>query len=613
MLNPSFPFLFWRINGNNLEGNHGQHDIENLIPNTTLATVLAQNNWWGTTNNAAIAQRIWDWNDDHNLGQVNYTPILDGPVQSAPAYVRSVTLTPESPVGIQTVTYDIDFSRKMDTNDYPDVWFYRSKRDTWKNYNPSNSGLPGEVVFSIAICIDGSKWFATNKGFARFNNAKWTILNKSNSGLPSNAIMALGCEDDGKLWVGTGDSGVASYDGSNWNVYNKSNSGLDSNHVSSIAIDENGTKWFVAGSGVARFNDLEWTIYNTSNSGLHSDDITAIAVNKNGTAWFGTRNDGVASYDGSMWNKYDTSNSGLPHNEIYSVAVDNNDVVWFGTHGAASFDGKKWVVYNAINSGLSSGIIQAIHVDHENVKWFGTNDNFIFSFDGLEWEKYNILDSGVPPDYESIGAIAVDKNFDKWFGTFEGGVSVLFGGKDYIINENQDWESISRFRATYDMNSLISRDTYKVSVSGILGEDNLKIALNETFTFTVDYAGPIGDKTPPPEPQVTACAGSSLDNLFAYWSGSDPDSSITLYQYAIGTSSGGSDVVNWTNTTETAFERTGLGLIAGQTYFISVKARNEGGLWSKAGTPPGVVAGSGTCTNTFRYTYLPVIFKNYSD
>ncbi|MDO8673930.1 MAG: kelch repeat-containing protein, partial [Dehalococcoidia bacterium] len=41
--------------------------------------------------------------------------MLISPSGDAPAYVRAVTLTPPSPVGIQTVNFDVEFSRGMDT------------------------------------------------------------------------------------------------------------------------------------------------------------------------------------------------------------------------------------------------------------------------------------------------------------------------------------------------------------------------------------------------------------------------------------------------------------------------------------------------------------------
>jgi uncharacterized membrane protein len=69
-----------------------------------------------------------------------------------------------------------------------------------------------------------------------------------------------------------------------------------------------------------------------------------------------------------------------------------------------------------------------------------------------------------------------------------------------------------------------------------------------------------------------------------------------LYSYAIGTTAGGIDVVNWTNTPNTSFLRSGLGLIEGRQYYISVKARNAGGLWSAVGLPPAVIAGQASCT-----------------
>jgi PKD repeat protein len=41
--------------------------------------------------------------------------------------------------------------------------------------------------------------------------------------------------------------------------------------------------------------------------------------------------------------------------------------------------------------------------------------------------------------------------------------------------------------------------------------------------------------------------------------------------------------------------RSGLNLLAGQTYYASVQARNAGGLWSSIATSNGVVAGAGVC------------------
>ncbi len=146
-----------------------------------------------------------------------------------------------------------------------------------------------------------------------------------------------------------------------------------------------------------------------------------------------------------------------------------------------------------------------------------------------------------------------------------------------------------------DFNTLVPRGTYILTVQSAMGSDGIQIAKNSATAFTVDYAGYINDTTPPPAPTVAACAAATPDTLSAHWSASDPESTIDRYQYAIGLTPGGAEVVNWTFTTLTEATRTGLTLIAGQTYYVSVKARNEGGLWSVAGSV-GVVAGSGGCS-----------------
>ncbi|MBN2148005.1 MAG: fibronectin type III domain-containing protein [Anaerolineales bacterium] len=175
--------------------------------------------------------------------------------------------------------------------------------------------------------------------------------------------------------------------------------------------------------------------------------------------------------------------------------------------------------------------------------------------------------------------------------------------------DNALWVDETHFQASYDITALVARGEYRITVDGAFGTDRMEIALDDSTTFTVDYAGAVADTTPPAPPSVTACAGSEAVHLYANWSASDPDSAITLYQYAIGTTPVGAEVVNWTNTTETSFDRNDLGLTAGQVYYVSVRARNEGGLWSEPGTPLGLTAGSGVCATNSKFVYLPMVGK----
>jgi subtilisin family serine protease len=109
---------------------------------------------------------------------------------------------------------------------------------------------------------------------------------------------------------------------------------------------------------------------------------------------------------------------------------------------------------------------------------------------------------------------------------------------------------------------------------------------------TGNYAyGKIGDSTPPTTPVVTddGATTTSTTTLHASWTSSDPESGITEYQYAIGTSPGATDTVAWTSTGTTPnVTKTGLSLVNGTIYYFSVKAKNGAGLWSAAGYSDGI-------------------------
>lgn len=76
---------------------------------------------------------------------------------------------------------------------------------------------------------------------------------------------------------------------------------------------------------------------------------------------------------------------------------------------------------------------------------------------------------------------------------------------------------------------------------------------------------------------------SSNTQLAANWSvTSDPNSGIARYWYAIGTSPGAVDIVNWTdNWYADTIVHTGLSLTYGETYYFSVRAENGAGLLSE--------------------------------
>ncbi len=112
-----------------------------------------------------------------------------------------------------------------------------------------------------------------------------------------------------------------------------------------------------------------------------------------------------------------------------------------------------------------------------------------------------------------------------------------------------------------------------------------------TFMGVASYTP---DATPPSTPIVAddGAATSDTTQIHASWSSSDPESGITEYQYAIGTSAtdpGSGYVVDWKSAgTATEATESGLSLESGQTYYWYVKAKNGVGLWSEVGVSDGI-------------------------
>jgi len=100
--------------------------------------------------------------------------------------------------------------------------------------------------------------------------------------------------------------------------------------------------------------------------------------------------------------------------------------------------------------------------------------------------------------------------------------------------------------------------------------------------INVDWTPPSGGNSINDGTGADINTTSSLTTLSANWTASsDNNSAISRYWYAIGTSPGASDILNftdnWFNLTTTD---TNLSSVVGQNYYYSVKAENGAGLLS---------------------------------
>ncbi|OGS24907.1 MAG: hypothetical protein A2297_03665 [Elusimicrobia bacterium RIFOXYB2_FULL_48_7] len=129
--------------------------------------------------------------------------------------------------------------------------------------------------------------------------------------------------------------------------------------------------------------------------------------------------------------------------------------------------------------------------------------------------------------------------------------------------------------------------TYYFSVKSINGAGLYSTTSNSNGVVVMSTA----DTSAPVIGAVRDGAGADIgwtmtgNTLAANWDpATDPESGITAYQYAIGTTAGGTNTAGWTTLGYNYYSvtRSTLALVAGTTYYFSVKAVNGNNLTSAA-------------------------------
>lgn len=254
-------------------------------------------------------------------------------------------------------------------------------QNQWVIYTTYNSGLPSNMIGSIYIDSNNTKWITTTNGLAKLNGNTWTVYDTTNSGLPQNMCGSVAKDKLNNIWLTTANKGFVKYNGISWIIYNSFNTGMPLNNPGNIAFDGNNTKW-IGGYGLFKYNDTNWVWYNDTNSGLPSNSVISVFV-KNNIIWAGTETAGVARFDGNNWTVYNHFNSGLPWNWVTMINLDYYNNFWFTTYGGGvakfKYEQNLWTVYNTENSGLHHNNTYSIYIDNNNVKWIGASGFAIFN------------------------------------------------------------------------------------------------------------------------------------------------------------------------------------------------------------------------------------------
>jgi M6 family metalloprotease-like protein len=162
-------------------------------------------------------------------------------------------------------------------------------------------------------------------------------------------------------------------------------------------------------------------------------------------------------------------------------------------------------------------------------------------------------------------------------------------GANDVLNWTEN--GLSKSATAYGL-SLTNGQAYYFAVMSLNGSGFYSVGITLSNGQRVDATAPVAPARVNDGAGSDAAYTGSLTQLSANWpAASDPESGVTGYLYAAGTSPGGTDVIPWTaNGLTTSVTRTGLSLVNGQAYYFSVKAVNAAGTESTVAVSDGQTA-----------------------
>jgi ligand-binding sensor domain-containing protein len=262
----------------------------------------------------------------------------------------------------------------------------------------------------------------------------------TNGGLISRGIYIIKVDAQGHKWIGTYGGGLTRFDGKEFRTYTMAD-GLGDQWIYDIVFDRSGKMWVATWKGVSVFDGKGFKNYGEAD-GLADKWVYAIALDHDGIFWFGTEA-GVSRFDPSksgrsafttythkdgLGAKIETiTPSGGPTEESVVTALPMSEEASeeYGSAGRHHMDPSKR------NVGANPNFVIAAAVDRENNKWFGTWGAGLSRFDGKTWKTYTQVD-GLGGNF--IHSLITDSQGYLWVGT-NGGASWFDG---------QRWRNLSR-------------------------------------------------------------------------------------------------------------------------------------------------------------------------
>ncbi len=369
------------------------------------------------------------------LGKINFS---SSPVNAEIILNDSVTglitpamLTKLRP-GLYSVRYKLYNYRDANVNIIVEsnktTTVYEQLRDTsdWIDYQINNSNIQSNLLTSIAIDHNNSKWIGTSDlGIISFNEIDFVNFNSNNSSIPSNQINCISISDNNNIWVGT-NNGLAIFNGISWQVFNVQNSGLLNDNINAITFDQAGNAWIGTNNGFVKFDGITWEQFNYTSPQFTYLWVTGLQFDNSNNLWIGSNNFGILNFNGNTFSEFVDTAYNFLTNKIISIALDNSNKLWFGQlvnsgirGGLSVYDGFSFTNFYL---GTLNNKINSIYTSNNN-KWVCTSEGLTKYDAGNSSIFFSTLNSYLTND--NVTDAARDSNGNLWITTIGGGLNKL--------------------------------------------------------------------------------------------------------------------------------------------------------------------------------------------
>jgi ligand-binding sensor domain-containing protein len=279
----------------------------------------------------------------------------------------------------------------------------------WTLYNSSNSALPGNKIWDMAVDRQGDLWVTCyGNGLARYSSGTWITYSTANSQILSNSVTAVEATNDGSIIIGTSNGVTVRNAAGVWSSYK--DPAVTTMDINSVKVTADGLLW--VGTEGEGFYIADASGYEkVTLSGIES--VNAIEEDTKDNVWLGTNN-GLIKWDGTNLTQYTTAD-GLPDNDISALFFDSKQKLWIGTFGSKVVS---WLDNSGIHTlsllnGIEGNVVWDICEDKKGDIWFATYTDGVIRYDGVvphSYKEYNAF-------YEdNVNCITKDNDGNMWFG-----------------------------------------------------------------------------------------------------------------------------------------------------------------------------------------------------